>query len=115
MYNGDAASSSLELPSGSQGVVLQLGGGGLSQSITGLTPNGSYTLSVQAACYSGSSTTFVVLANGNSVLSVTPSDTSLQTYTTSTFTADGTGQVTIELENTGSNDMGLTNVTMQAI
>ena len=107
LFNGSGAAP--PLPAGEQGVVLQVGGGGLNQTLTGLTPGAQYQFSLQSGSYPGGSQ-LLVQANGVTVLNVSPPTTGYQSYTTALFTAPGSGNVTISLTNIGANDLSLTNV-----
>lgn len=107
MFNGSGAAP--PLPAGQQGVVLQQFGGGLSQTLTGLTPGAEYQFALQSGSF-GAAAQLQVQANGVTVLNVSPPTTGYQSYTTAAFIAPGSGNVTLSLTNTGGNDLSLTNV-----
>jgi len=107
LFNGIAGQAPLGM--GEQGVVLQLGGGGLSQTVTGLTSGATYTFSYQAESWqNGSAVQFEV--NGESVGDAEPAPQGSYTTYTPTFTAPASGIVTLSLVNTGSNDLSVTNL-----
>ena len=105
LFNGNAASP--PLAAGQQGVVLQIGGGGIQQTLTGLTAGSQYTVSFQAGSYPGGSSVDVS-AGGSSILNVSPASGSYTTYT-ATFTATGTTEQ-LQFQNSGANDLSMTNV-----
>ena len=111
LFNGSGAAP--PLPAGQQGVVLQLGGGGIQQTLTGLTTGATYQVSFEAGSYPGGST-LQVLANGTPVLNVAPSSAGYTGYSTATFVATGS-TATITFTNTGPNDLSMTNVTASQV
>ncbi|MDH2910121.1 MAG: flagellin [Candidatus Eremiobacteraeota bacterium] len=111
LFNGSGAAP--PLPAGQQGVVLQIGGGGIQQTLTGLTTGATYQVSFEAGSYPGGST-LQVQANGTPILNVAPSSAGYTGYSTATFVATGS-TATISFTNTGPNDLSMTNVTASQV
>ncbi len=111
LFNGSGAAP--PLPAGQQGVVLQIGGGGIQQTLTGLTTGATYQVSFEAGSYPGGST-LLVQANGASILNVAPPSTGYTGYSTATFVATGS-TATLSFTNTGPNDLSMTNVTASQV
>ena len=105
IYNGNDGVNQ-PMPAGQQAVYLQ-SSTGIQQTLTGLTPGGEYSVTLDAADNpaAGIVGALQVLANG---VDVTPSNassinrTSWTTLTTQTFVADASGNVTLTINNSSA-------------
>ena len=108
LFNGGGGIPAL--PAGEQGVVLQAPGGGLQQTLTGLTPGTTYDVTFQAATSGGKGAgTLLVQVNGATILNVNPPLPVYQTYTTS-FVAPGSGTVTFAIVDSSPENIAVANV-----
>jgi len=109
LFNGNTSVGQAPLDTGEQGAVLQYAGGGLSQTVTGLTSGATYTFSYEAESWQdGSVVQFEV--NGANVGDPESAPQGSYTTYTQTFTAPASGIVTLSLVNTGSHDLSVTNL-----
>lgn len=105
LFNGSGSAPAL--PAGQQGATLQRAGGGIQQTLTGLTAGSTYQISLDAGSYPGLST-LQVQANGTTIVNTVPPSTGYQGYS-GTFVATGATAV-LTLTNTGGNDLSVTNI-----